>query len=48
MTVQRLLSVHNLHFYGELVRGARAAIKDGTWAAYKTRMLAGMGEPEVA
>jgi len=35
MTVLRLLSVHNLHFYGELVRGARDAIRAGTWSAYK-------------
>ena len=30
MTVLRLLSVHNLHWYGELVAGARAAIRAGT------------------
>jgi queuine tRNA-ribosyltransferase len=47
MTVQRLLSLHNLHFYGELVQGARAAIRDGTWASYKHRMLACMEDPEV-
>jgi len=40
MTVLRLLSVHNLHFYGELVAGARAAIRDGSWAAYKASSLA--------
>ena len=40
MTVLRLLSVHNLHWYGELVAGARAAIRDGTWSAYKTSTLA--------
>ena len=30
-------SLHNLHFYGELVAGARAAIAAGTCAAYKAR-----------
>jgi queuine tRNA-ribosyltransferase len=39
MTVLRLLSVHNLHWYGELVGGARAAIRAGTWAAYKAAAL---------
>jgi len=40
MTVLRLLSVHNLHWYGELVAGARAAIRAGTWASYKAETLA--------
>jgi len=40
MTVLRLLSVHNLHWYGELVGGARAAIRSGTWPAYKAATLA--------
>ena len=40
MTVLRLLSAHNLHWYGELVAGARAAIKAGSWAAYKKATLA--------
>ena len=40
MTVLRLLSVHNLHFYGELVAGARAAIRSGGWAAYKAAAIA--------
>jgi queuine tRNA-ribosyltransferase len=42
MTVLRLLSVHNLHFYGELVAGARAAIAAGpeAWASYRDRALA--------
>jgi queuine tRNA-ribosyltransferase len=40
MTVLRLLSVHNLHFYGELVRGARDALRSGTWPAYKVATLA--------
>ena len=38
--VLRLLCVHNLHCYGELVAGARAAIRAGTWAAYKAATLA--------
>jgi len=42
MTVLRLLSVHNLHYYGELVAGARAAIRRGEWAAYKAASLARM------
>lgn len=39
MTVLRLLSIHNLHWYGELVAGARAAIRTGTWSSYKTATL---------
>jgi queuine tRNA-ribosyltransferase len=39
MTVLRLLSVHNLHWFAELVAGARAAIRGGTFAAYKARTL---------
>jgi queuine tRNA-ribosyltransferase len=31
----KLLSLHNLHYYGELVRGAREAIAAGTYRAYK-------------
>jgi len=40
MTVLRLLSVHNLHWYGELVAGARAAIRESRWTAYKQATLA--------
>lgn len=40
MTVLRLLSAHNLHFYGELVRGAREALRAGTWPAFKAATLA--------
>jgi queuine tRNA-ribosyltransferase len=40
MTVLRLLTQHNLHWYGELVQGARAAIRAGTWASFKARTLA--------
>ncbi len=39
MTVLRLLSVHNLHWYGELVSGARNAIRTGTWLSYKANAL---------
>lgn len=46
MTVLRLLTVHNLHWYGELVRGAREAIAAGTWPAYKARTLDGMARGE--
>jgi queuine tRNA-ribosyltransferase len=44
MTVLRLLSVHNLHWYGELVRGAREAIRAGNWPSYKARTLANLAE----
>jgi queuine tRNA-ribosyltransferase len=37
--VLRLLSLHNLHFYGELVRGARAAIETKSYGKYKRAML---------
>ncbi len=40
--VLRLLSLHNLHFYGELMAGARAAIEAGTYAAYARAALARM------
>ena len=47
ITVLRLLSVHNLHWYGELVAGARAAIRAGTWARFKATSLARLAENEV-
>jgi queuine tRNA-ribosyltransferase len=37
--VLRLLSLHNLHFYGELVREARAAIVRGEYIAFRTAWL---------
>jgi queuine tRNA-ribosyltransferase len=40
----RLLSLHNLHFFGELMAGARAAIERGEFAAYKAKALAEMRE----
>ena len=39
MTVLRLLSVHNLHWYAELVSGARAAIRAGSWTSYKANAI---------
>ena len=39
MTVLRLLSEHNLHWYGELCAGARAAIRQGTFGTYKSATL---------
>jgi queuine tRNA-ribosyltransferase len=44
MLVLRLLSVHNLHFYGEIVAGARASIERGEYAAWARRTLDSMGE----
>jgi queuine tRNA-ribosyltransferase len=44
MTVLRLLSVHNLHFYGELVGGARAAIASGAWIRYRDSALARLAD----
>jgi queuine tRNA-ribosyltransferase len=35
----KLLSLHNLHYYGELVAGARAAIVRGEYATYKKSCL---------
>ena len=46
MTVLRLLSIHNLWFYAELVAGARAAIAAGTYPAYKAAALARMDAGE--
>ena len=40
--VLRLLSLHNLHFYGELVAAARAAIFRGEYAAFRTAWLSRM------
>jgi queuine/archaeosine tRNA-ribosyltransferase len=47
MTVLRLLSVHNLHWYGELTAGARAAIRKGNWPVFKASTLARLKENEV-
>jgi queuine tRNA-ribosyltransferase len=42
----RLLSVHNLHLYGELTRGAREAIARGEWAAFRRAWIAGLDAGE--
>ncbi len=42
----RLLSLHNLHLYGELTRGARAAIAQGEWAAFRDRWNASLAGNE--
>ena len=42
MSVLRLLSIHNLHWFGELMAGARRAIRDGAWEAYKSSTIARM------
>lgn len=42
--VLRLFSLHNLHFYGELVRTARERIADGTFATWRTSLLTAMRE----
>ncbi len=36
----RLNTIHNVHFFLELARGAREAIAEGTFAAYKARFQA--------
>jgi queuine tRNA-ribosyltransferase len=46
----RLLSLHNLHWYGELVREAREAISRGDYAAWSKATIGGMesgGPPRV-
>jgi queuine tRNA-ribosyltransferase len=40
--VLRLLSLHNLHFYGEVVAGARAAIARGRYASWASATLSRM------
>ncbi len=37
----RLLSIHNLHFYLDLMKRARAAIEDGSFAEFRRRFVAG-------
>ena len=44
----RLLSEHNLHWYGELVGGARDAISSGDFAAWAHGTLATMEEEDGA
>jgi queuine tRNA-ribosyltransferase len=40
----RLLSLHNLHFYGQLTRAARQAIEEGRYEAWAREALAEMVE----
>jgi queuine tRNA-ribosyltransferase len=40
--VLRLFSLHNLHFYGELVAEARKAIERGAYASFRTTWLTRM------
>ena len=37
----RLLTMHNLHFYLDLMTRARAAIEDGTFAGFRAQFIAG-------
>ena len=39
----RLLTLHNIHFYMDLVRTARAHIIDGTFAGWKDSIIGAMG-----
>jgi queuine tRNA-ribosyltransferase len=43
----RLLSIHNLHFYLELMKRARAAIEDGSFSEFRTRFVSGYHTREV-
>jgi tRNA-guanine family transglycosylase len=40
----RLLSLHNLHFYGQLTQAARQAIEEGRYEAWARVALAEMVE----
>lgn len=42
-----LLSIHNLHYMFELVHGARAAIREGRFGAYRREILAGLEEGDL-
>ena len=37
----RLLSIHNLHFYLDLMKQARGAIEDGTFSDFRARFVGG-------
>ncbi|MEK7394380.1 MAG: tRNA-guanine transglycosylase, partial [Fibrobacterota bacterium] len=44
----RLATLHNIHFYQELMDASRRAIANGTWSSFKAETLArleGKGEP---
>lgn len=47
MTVLRLFSIHNLHYYAELTRGAREAIREQRFARFKADAEALWAEGEV-
>ncbi|MBX3294589.1 MAG: tRNA guanosine(34) transglycosylase Tgt [Acidobacteria bacterium] len=44
MTAATMISHHNIAFYLELMRGARKAIREGRYAAFKQEQLAGFEE----
>lgn len=44
MAAATLISHHNLSFYLELMRGAREAIREGRYSAFKQEQLAGFAE----
>lgn len=48
MLALRLLSLHNLHLYGELTRGAREAIRAGSFGAFQKSWLDELGGGETA
>jgi queuine tRNA-ribosyltransferase len=37
----RLLSIHNLHFYLDLMKKARRAIEDGSFSEFRARFVGG-------
>jgi queuine tRNA-ribosyltransferase len=41
LTGARLITLHNLTFMAELMRGIRAAVEDGSFATYSDRVMAG-------
>jgi queuine tRNA-ribosyltransferase len=41
LTASRLITLHNLTFMAELMRGLRGAIESGEYDAYAARVLAG-------
>jgi len=43
----RLLSLHNLHFYLNLMKAARSAIEDGSFAEFRKRFVSGYRSPPV-
>lgn len=42
-----LSAIHNVHFYLEMVAGARKAIEDGDFSAYKDEFLGNYGSSEI-